>query len=272
VSSSTVSLASLADYHVHTPLCRHAEGWPVELARVAVERGLGELGFADHNPMAEPFDDWRMLIGELPRYFEKVAEARELFPQLKIKLGLEVDYLPGREAWVEKLAGMADWDYFIGSVHYLPEGWEVDHPKYLSRHQGAAGEIWKSYWEVYGQCVRSGLFDFVAHPDLPKKFGYRPEGDLRRFYEPVIAALADTGLAYEINTAGWRKDCAEQYPAREFIELAYAAGVPLLINSDAHAPGEVGAGMVEAAEIARTIGYTHTARFTRRQRSLVPLA
>ena len=244
----------------------------MELARVAAERGLGELGFADHNPMAEPFDEWRMLIEDLPRYLEAVEEARAQFPQLKIKLGLEVDFLPGREAWVEKLAGMADWDYFIGSVHYLPEGWEVDHPKYLSRHRGAAEEIWESYWRVYAQCVRSGLFDFVAHPDLPKKFGYRPAGDLRRFYEPVVAALAETGLAYEINTAGWRKECAEQYPAREFIEMAFSAGVPLLINSDAHAPGEVATGLVEAAEIARSIGYAHTARFAGRKRSLVPLA
>ncbi|MEI9897282.1 MAG: dihydropteroate synthase [Chthoniobacter sp.] len=79
------------------------------------------------------------------------------------------------------------------------------------------------------------MFDFVAHPDLPKKFGFRPEGDLRRFYEPAIAALAETKTPFEINTAGWRKDCREQYPAREFIELAAAAGVPLLINSDSHA-------------------------------------
>ena len=72
--------ASLADYHTHTPLCRHAEGWPVDYARVAVERGLGELGFADHNPMPEQFDDWRMLRDELPRYFEAVEEARAQFP------------------------------------------------------------------------------------------------------------------------------------------------------------------------------------------------
>lgn len=264
--------ADLADYHTHTPLCRHAEGWPVELARVAVERGLGELGFADHNPMPEPFDDWRMLIEELPRYLDSVEEARAEFPQLNIKLGLECDFLPGQEAWIEKLASMADWDFLIGSVHYLPAGWEVDNPKYLSRHtHRGAPEMWREYWETYEKCIRSGLFDFVAHPDLPKKFGVRPDGDLRKYYEPTIQALVDTGLAYEINTAGLRKECAEQYPAVDFIAMARAAGIPLLINSDAHRPDEVAAGFDTALTLARDAGYTETARFSRRQRSFVAL-
>ncbi len=264
--------ASLADYHTHTPLCRHADGWPIELARVAAALGLGELGFADHNPMPEPFDDWRMLIGELPRYIESVQDARAAFPQLNIKLGLECDFLPGHERWIEQLAGMAEWDYLIGSVHYLPGGWEIDHPKYISRHTDSSDEIWASYWTAYEQCIRSGLFDFVGHPDLPKKFGIRPSGDLRRFYEPTIAALAEMGTPFEINTAGWRKECAEQYPAADFIAMAHAAGVPLLISSDAHTPGDVGARFADAAALARGAGYTSTLRFTRRQRTAVALA
>ena len=83
-----------------------------------------------------------------------------------------------------------------------------------------------------------GLDIFVAHPDLPKKVGFRPAGDVRRYYEPAVAALAETSAPFEINTAGWRKDCREQYPAREFLDLAHTAGIPLLINSDAHAVAE----------------------------------
>ena len=265
------SLASLADYHTHTPLCRHAEGWPVDYARVAAERGLGELGFADHNPMPQYLDDWRMRREDLPRYFEEIARARAGFPQLNIKLGLECDFIPGQESWIEEITGMAEWDYLIGSVHYLRQGWEVDHPKYVGRHEIHAEEIWRDYWDLYGRCIRSGLFDFVAHPDLPKKFGITPTGDLRRFYEPAVAALAETGMAFEINTAGLRRDCREVYPARGFVELARTAGVPLLINSDAHTPEDVGAGFEEAISLAKGCGYTHTLRFTRRQRSAVPL-
>ncbi len=261
----------LADYHIHTPLCRHATGWPVDLAQRAVHLGFDEIGFADHNPMPALFDDWRMLFDELPQYLDSIAQARSQFPQLNIRLGLECDFLPGQEAWIEKLATLADWDFLIGSVHYLPEGWEVDHPKYIGRHAGAAEEIWTSYWKTYERCIRSGLFDFVAHPDLPKKFGFRPEGDLRRFYEPSIQALAECDLAFEINTAGLRKDCRELYPARQFLELAHEAGVPLLINSDAHAIEELGAGFPDALTLAREVGYKSVARFANRQRLCVPL-
>lgn len=263
--------SALADYHVHTPLCHHATGWPTEFAQRATELGFGELGFADHNPMVEYFDDWRMLREELPRYLEEVEKARAAFPGLTIRIGLECDFLVGREAWVEELAKLAPWDFFIGSVHYLPDGWEVDHPKYISKHAGHAEEIWQSYWRTYEQCIRSQLFDFVAHPDLPKKFGFRPAGDLRRFYEPAIAALVETGTPFEINTAGWRKDCREQYPAREFLQLAASAGVPLLINSDAHAVEELGAGFAEAVAIAKECGFTQTVRFAKHVKSFVPL-
>ncbi|HEY2342407.1 MAG TPA: histidinol-phosphatase [Chthoniobacteraceae bacterium] len=264
--------AAFADYHLHTPLCHHAVGWPVDFARRAVELGFSEIGFSDHNPMPEPFDDWRMAREDLARYFEAVEEARRAFPQLTIRLGLECDYFPGKESWIEELAGLADWDYFIGSVHYLPEGWDVDNPKYIGRFRdGDVEKIWADYWKTYQRCIRSGLFDFVAHPDLPKKFGFRPEGDLRRFYEPVIGALAETNMPFEINTAGLRKDCRELYPAPQFLSLARSANVPLLINSDSHDPAELGSGFAEALNAARAAGYTDSLRFAKRKRSAAPL-
>ena len=264
--------SGLTDYHVHTPLCRHAEGWPVELAARAVELGLAELGFADHNPMPAPFDDWRMLREELPQYFEQVEQARRQFPNLPIRLGLEVDFLEGCEPWWEELRCAATWDFWIGSVHYLADGMEVDNPKYLSRYRESdPGELWAAYWKRYTQCIRSGWFDFVAHPDLPKKFGFFPKGDLLRFYEPAIQALVDTGVAYEINTAGLRKDCRELYPARQFAALAREAGVPVLINSDAHAVGELGAGYAEAVALLREVGYTEVVRYEEGRRVSVPL-
>ena len=274
--SQANSLHGLTDYHTHTPLCHHAAGWPIDYARVAVERGLAELGFADHSPMPvalEPFDDWRMSLADLPRYFDAVEQARAAFPQLPIRLGLEVDYIAGHEAWIEELAGMADWDFLIGSVHYLAPGWDVDNPAHLSRFQTQpVAEIWQLYFDAYERCIRSGLFDFVAHPDLPKKFGHRPEGDLRRYYDPVIAALAETGTAFEINTAGLRKPAGECYPSREFLKLASEAGVGLLINSDAHAPEEVGAGFETALALAKEAGFAEVVRFEGRKKRVVKLS
>jgi len=261
-----------ADYHLHTPLCQHAKGLPIEYAKAALDLGFEEIGFSDHNPMPEHFDDWRMGIADLPRYIDMVQEARELSPSLPIRLGLECDYLPGQEAWIGQLAGRADWDYLIGSVHYIAPGWDVDNPKWIGRFkERPVAEIWTLYWQAYEQCILSGLFDFVAHPDLVKKFGFKPDGDLRKYYEPSIAAAAEKKVAFEINTAGLRKPVGELYPSREFLEMAFAADVPLLINSDAHAPGEVGANFAEAVTLAKEAGYTQALRFERRTRRIVPL-
>ena len=220
----------------------------------------------------EPFDNWRMALADLPRYFEVVEQARVAFPQLPIRLGLEVDYIAGHEAWIEELAEMTEWDYLIGSVHYIAPGWDVDNPAHLSRFQTQpVEEIWQLYFDAYERCIRSRLFDFVGHPDLPKKFGHRPGGDLRRFYDPVIAALAETGTAFEINTAGLRKPVGECYPSLSFMQLASEAGVSMLINSDAHAPEEVGAGFETARALAREAGYTEILRWEKRTPMRVPL-
>lgn len=259
---------------MHTPLCHHAEGWPGEYAEVAVERGLEEIGFSDHNPMAEPFDDWRMAIGDLPRYLEEVESARAAFAdRLTIRLGLECDFLEGREGWIEDLAAKADWDYLIGSVHYINDEWAIDDPdpKWNDRWQGHIEEVWEIYWEKYRRCAASGLFDFLAHPDLVKKFGHRPDGDLRRYYQPTVEVIAEAGVAIEISTAGLRKDCAELYPADGFLDLAAQAGVPIVISSDAHRPNEVGVDFEIAVAAARRAGFSQTSRFERRKRSSVPL-
>jgi histidinol-phosphatase (PHP family) len=242
------------------------------MAARAVSIGLSELGFADHNPMPEPFDDWRMLREELPQYLADVEAARDLYPSLPIRLGLEVDFLDDCERWWDSLRAMANWDFWIGSVHYLPGGIEVDNPKYLSRYRDEDPEqIWSAYWKRYEECIRSKRFDFVGHPDLPKKFGYIPKGDLRRFYEPSIQALVDTGIGYEINTAGLRKDCREIYPAKDFVHLAFKAGVPVLVNSDAHAVDELAAGFQEALSLLLEAGYREVLRFERGRATRVPL-
>lgn len=268
------STLSVADYHMHTPLCQHAEGWPGEYAAVALERGLPEIGFSDHSPMSGIFDDWRMADAKFGQYIDIVSEAQlEFSAKLDIRLGLECDYLDGCENWINTLNSRTEFDYLIGSVHYLENGWAVDDPdpKWASRWTGAIEDIWDQYWALYRRCASSGLFDFLAHPDLVKKFGHRPEGDLLRYYEPTIEVIAANNIAIELSTAGLRKPCAEMYPSREFLELACQADIPLVISSDAHRPEEVGMDFASAVSLAKDVGYTHTARFSKRNRTLVPL-
>jgi histidinol-phosphatase (PHP family) len=260
-----------ADYHMHTPLCRHATGEPVEYARRAVEIGLTEIGFTDHSPMArDDFDNWRMFDRQLDEYVAKVRLAQAAFPQLTIRLGLEVDYLPGQEAWIRQLAARQPWDYFIGSVHYVSDSWDIDNPAKLSEWKKRdAFAVWSAYFERLGQAAKSGLFQIIGHADLPKKFGIRPVQDCRPLYEAFIAAAAGTGCAIELNTAGLRKDCAEIYPCAELLALARREGLPITFGSDAHAPGEVGLNFAEAVALARSAGYTESRRFNRRQHEQV---
>ena len=81
----------------------------------------------------------------------------------------------------------------------------------------------------------------------------------------------DTGGVFEVSTAGLRKDCRELYPAQEFLDMAFSAGVPIVISSDSHAPGEVGIHFDQALAAVRAAGYRSTVRFKGRQRFEVPL-
>jgi histidinol-phosphatase (PHP family) len=257
-----------ADYHTHTPLCFHASGSPEEFTRAAIASGVTEYGISDHAPVGrEYFDDWRMLYDDLPQYLEWIEAARaQADGQIPIRAGLECDWLPGCESWIEHLREIHSWDYLIGSVHYLGT-WDFDHPKWLGRWAETDVEsVWHSYWKEYAAMAESQMFDILAHPDLIKKFCHKPDGDLRRFYEPAIEAIAVSGCAIELNTAGWYKPCEEAYPTLEFLELARAAGIPLVISSDAHSPTEVGRDFDRAIGIAKQAGFTETTLFDQGQR------
>ena len=262
-----------ADYHTHTPLCRHATGEPEDFAKVALAAGITEYGISDHAPMQpEPFDDWRMLEAELPAYFQWIDRAKQAAGDLPVRAGLECDWLPGCDAWTEKLSEFYPWDYLIGSVHYLGKEFDFDNPKWLGKWSELdVEETWQRYWDEYLEMVKADLFDICGHPDLIKKFSYTPAGDLARYYEPVIAAIAERNLCIEINTAGWHKPCAEQYPSEQFLKLSSQAGVGLIISSDAHASGEIGRDFERAIQLAKKCGFTETRLYKGGQFTTEPL-
>ncbi|WP_018290259.1 histidinol-phosphatase HisJ family protein [Verrucomicrobium sp. 3C] len=256
----------LFDYHIHTPLCRHAVGTPAEYVRQAREAGLGEMGFSDHNPMPTAFDDWRMGPEDLPRYLALVEEAKSSAGEFPIRLGLECDYLPGYEDHVRFLAKQADWDYLIGAVHYVEPHWDIDNPAKLAKwEERPIEEVWRLYFAAYARMAASGLFDFLAHPDLVKKFGKKPPGDLADYYRDAVDAIADAGLAIEVSTAGLRKEAREIYPAKRFLEMAHRRHIPVLLSSDAHRPEEVAYRFDLAFDLVREVGYRRLLGFERRK-------
>src|SRR5882724_2730712 len=145
-----------ADYHMHTPLCHHATGQPTEYAARAVALGFTEIGFSDHSPMpTDGFDEWRMEFSRLEDYVAGVQQAQKDHPQLTIKLALEVDFMPGQEPWIRKLATRHPWDYFIGSVHYVGS-WDIDNPRKLSEwKKHDPYEVWSMYFDLLTQAAES---------------------------------------------------------------------------------------------------------------------
>jgi histidinol-phosphatase (PHP family) len=261
------------DLHMHTPLCRHATGEPCDYARHALQIGLTEIGFSDHSPMRrDDFDDWRMRNDQLNEYVENVRRAQKDFPQLTIRLALEVDYLPGQEDWIRDLAGRHPWDYFIGSVHYVTDAWAIDSPNQLAQwdNRDVFG-VWAAYFERLTQAAESGLFQILGHADLPKKFGHKPRQDCTPLFERLLKAAAAAGCAVELNTGGLRKDCREIYPSRAFLVLARQFRVPITFGSDAHAPDEVGRDFGQAVALARDVGCSCCLTYEQSQARVIAL-
>ena len=260
-------MSPVADYHMHTPLCQHATGEPVEYAAHALKVGLTEIGFSDHSPMRlDNFDNWRMRLDQLDLYVDKVRHAQRTHPQLSIKLALEVDYLPGHEDWIRELAALHPWDYFIGSVHYVSESWDVDNPAKLSEwRKRDPWEVWSVYFERLTMAAESRLFEIIGHADLPKKFGFIPKRDCTPLFRSFLSAARQADVAVELNTAGLRKDCREIYPSPAFVALMFGRRIPITFGSDAHAPGEVGFAFDQAVSLAKSVGYTQSRIFEHRK-------
>jgi histidinol-phosphatase (PHP family) len=258
---------------MHTPLCRHAEGEPTELAAHAVSLGITEIGFSDHSPMPrDDFDEWRMRADQLDEYVAKVELARRNHPNLVIKLALEVDYIPGYEAWIKDLAGRHPWDYLIGAVHYVSESWALDSPSQISEWRNRDPfEVWSIYFDRLTMAADSGLFDIIAHADLCKKFCFYPRQDCTPLFRKFLETAKRRDVAIELNTAGLRKDCKEIYPSPAIVRMASEIGVPITFASDAHAPPEVGMNFNDAIRLAKSAGYTNCCRFTQRKRQVVKL-
>lgn len=256
----------IADYHTHTPLCKHASGEPEAYAARAVERGLPELGFSDHSPMPPSYDpDWRMSYEQYGSYVAMVERCRAAFPKLSIKLGLEADFHPGTEPFVEKILREHPFDYVIGSIHYLGD-WAFDNPEFVRRFEERdVYELYARYYALVEGLAGTRLFDILGHPDVIKKFGHRPSSDWAPIERRALEAVAKAGLALDVNTSGLRRPAKEIYPSARMLRTARELGIGITFGSDAHEPGHVGESFKEAVEAVRAAGYTSYRVYTKRR-------
>jgi len=274
----------LTDYHLHlrpddldAVAEQHFSAANAERYRtVAEERGIAELGCAEHvYRFAQALEVWDHPLwrgyarDDLDSYVEFVREETDL------KLGIEADFIVGGEDRMATLLQARDWDFVVGSVHFVGEH-AVDHDGYevWDHRSQRPDELWRRYFETLGEAARCGLFDILAHPDLIKYWGAtrrQPEGDLRRFYELAMDGIAESRIAVEVSTAGLRKPAGELYPAPAFLEMCLDAGCPVALSSDAHVPRDVGRDYDAALELLERLGVGELAVFECRERRLEPI-
>jgi histidinol-phosphatase (PHP family) len=271
----------LTDYHLHlrpdedgTEPARYFTDDNVARYRAAAsERGIEELGVAEHvHRFSRALAVWqhpfwrRWAVDDLDEYVEFVRTAG-------LRLGIEADYVIGREDRMAALLDEHQWDYVVGSVHFIRDDavdmrgdWDV------WRTAGDPEKVWSAYFETLGEAARSGMFDVLAHPDLVKVWGGPvPEGDLRRFYDLALDGIAESDVAIEVSTAGLRKPVTEIYPAAPLLEMCLDAGRPIALSSDAHLPEHVGYEYDRAVEWLTQTGVTELAVFDRRERRMEPI-
>lgn len=266
----------IVDYHMHLRNRREEIAHDTRAVDLFVEAarhaGVDEIGFTEHvYYFTQTLSLWTVpyqierCVYDLDAYVGAIVQARER--DLPVKLGLEVDYVPGREEETRELLAPYPWDYLLGSVHFI-DGLGVDGEPSLLDAVGV-DEAWRRYFETLAAAARSGLFDSLSHPDLVKITGVRAE---RFDYGPVADEIADSGVAIEVSTAGLRKPVGQLYPDPVLLAAFRERDVPVTVGSDAHTPDLVGRDFDRARELLRAAGYDTITIFERREARQVDLA
>lgn len=253
----------LVDYHVHAVAhgeYAYTKAWIDQFIQNARQRKLREIGFTEH-------DEYQFMID-----FPLLESLQQEYTDVQIRLGLEVDYIPGRENQIKQILSQYNYDYIIGSVHFI-DGWGFDHPDFKQGFKNQdIDEIYEQYFKLVMAAAESKLFDVVGHMDLIKIWGHRPVKKQVSYYvEPVLKSIKEAGMVIEINSSGLRKPVGEIYPAPEILGMMFALDVPITLGSDAHHPDQLGEGLEEAVLQAKKAGYRYINRLQNHKKYLMPL-
>lgn len=225
-----------------------------EMVAAAKAVGLREFGLSDHFVVMPDGStpNWSMKFEDLEKYFQDLRALQEKYgdENFSLRIGLEADYFPET---IDILQGVIDKfapDYVIGAVHYVGDfALDSSPDPWMALTQEQIDDLWHGYWKKYLDMVTNGndTFNFFAHLDLPKKFNFMPSYDISEEVEACLQAVANNWNKLEINTAGWHKDCAEQYPATWIVDRAKKLGIRMFASADAHATTDVNRDFDKAA-------------------------
>ncbi|MEM8494522.1 MAG: histidinol-phosphatase [Planctomycetota bacterium] len=250
--------------HLHTTLCKHAQGDLWEYCERAIDRGLAGITVTCHCPMPDGHSAHvRMDPDQFDDYLALVDQARDTYAgRLDVRLGMECDFFPGYEDHIEQLLWRADFDFVLGSVHpQLPEYREA-------YWMGDPMAFSHCYFEHIAQAAETGLFDSLAHPDLVKNMiskSWNP-GQIVHLVSNYLDRIARTGVCMELNTSGRYKPVPEMNPGPAMLRAMRQRDIGVTVGADAHQPWRVADLFEEAYASLREAGYSDVCLFAGRER------
>lgn len=271
----------LIDYHTHHARCGHAEGTLEQYVQQGIAKGITQLGLSDHMPLihvnpATYYPEMAMPMAELPYYVEEVLQLKHKYrDQIDIRLGLEGDYIEGYEEEIARIIEDYPWDYVIGSVHFLGE-WDISDFRQVHNWEGKdVLNEYRRYYEAVSKAAKTGFYDIMGHLDVIKRFEYVPTSDhaeeWKQLEQMALEAIADAGVAIELNASGLTKPCKEMFPSRRILEQAHQLQIPMTVGSDAHQPVNVFQNIDSALKLLSELGVNELATFQNRKRDMISL-
>lgn len=240
----------------------------------AREKGLAIMGFSEHSPRPAGYDythEYReKLVRHFPDYINEVQDLADLPGGPVVLLGLEMDWLPAEQPFIEDVIRSAPYDYVLGSVHFLDHWGFDDSPEpWLAASQEECETCYQRYFMAWESMLASGLFRIAAHPDLIKIFSaaqfqaWLNKEESQAMVRRCLLTLRNSGMAMEISSAGLRKPCAEIYPGPRIMEMAASLGLQISFASDAHNPDDIAKNFDQLAEYAKSFGFSRHTVFYR---------
>ncbi len=233
----------MRDYHIHTSLCKHAEGEIEEYVESAIEKGITEICFTDHMPFpaSSEFDPGhRMSLDQMELYLKQIDSCQTKYREISILIGIEADYLEGYEEYLEEFLSTYAFDIVIMSVHFIKKWGDKGWVFVYEYTEDTLEEQYRDYFDCVVQGIETGLFDVMGHFDVIKRLNNPVLNTNAKDVQRALNAVKRAGMSIELNSSGLRKFVKEAYPAPDILGLAVEKGIPIVLASDAHKPEQVG--------------------------------
>lgn len=246
--------------HSHTQFCDGRASME-EMASAAFESGLSRYGFSPHSPI--PIESpCNMAFEDVPAYIKEAHRLRDLYAgRMEILTGMEVDYLSAEWGPHNPYYHEIGLDYRIGSVHFVPNQKGVPYdcdgsPERFARNLvnvfgGDLRYVVEKYFSQVRDMIARGGFEILGHADKIATNASAVDPSVedqdwyRDLFEATLREAVGSGVTLEINTKAFEK-IGRFFPAERWWDYLRELNPRLIINSDAHYPGLILAGMEEA--------------------------